>query len=153
MVKPSQVKQSKLLINPWVFDKPFDPDGFEGFCYIITNTINGKQYIGKKVFFNKDRVPSNWQKYWGSNKYLLSDIKQFGHENFKREIISLHKTKSELLVAEIKWQFVFNVLESDNFYNNNIAGRYYRLKNKTNKPEYVNSLIYQNLLKGESYHE
>ena len=64
-----------------VFDpKPeeLDPKVNIGFVYLITNLVNGKKYIGKKLFFSskskqvngkkkKTKVESDWRKYYGSN--------------------------------------------------------------------------------------
>ena len=72
------------------------PDWCAGFVYEITNTQNGKKYIGKKLArfrrsrkplkgrINKRRytVPSDWKDYWGSSNALLEDISKIGKENF-----------------------------------------------------------------------
>ncbi len=60
------------------------------------------------------------------------DIKQFGKEIFRREIISLHKTQGRVNYEETRQLFLNNVLtEADTdgtpkFYNSNILGRYMR---------------------------
>lgn len=120
-----------------------DPDKYYGFIYEITNTINGKRYIGRKYFTaaktrqvkgkkKRTRVESDWKDYWGSSKYLLADIEAYGVENFKREIIRLCKTRGECNYWETKLQFHYNVLEAKTengewaFYNENIAVKYTR---------------------------
>ena len=71
------------------------PQGFFGFVYIITNSKNGKKYIGRKYFGTTRRVKvkgktrrkivrkeSDWQTYVGSSKSLTADIAKFGYDNF-----------------------------------------------------------------------
>ena len=134
--------------NVWLWEgKPFntsDINTFFGFVYIITNTLTGKKYIGRKYFYSTNRVKqknkkvrkiirkeSDWYKYYGSSKTLLADIKQFGKENFRREILSLHEGRGDVNYYELKEQILRNVLEHDDYYNDNIMTRFYRKKNKT----------------------
>ena len=91
--------------NPWLYNGlPFTSDDigdYYGFVYRITNLCTGKQYIGRKYFVQK-RKPrggkrrvtseSDWKRYFGSSEELKQDIRDLGKENFRREIISLHKT-------------------------------------------------------------
>lgn len=115
----------------WTYqNKPFTeiPDGVIAFVYVITNTINDRKYIGKKLFkFTrstkkkgkrvKKQVDSDWQEYYGSNKELLNDVGVLGKENFKREILYLCKTRGEASYMEAKEQFLQDALISENFYN------------------------------------
>ena len=131
--------------NPWIYEgKPFTSDDIGdqfGFVYRITNIQTGKQYIGRKYFYQK-RKPrggkrrvtseSNWKSYYGSSDELKSDVKRLGKENFKREIISLHTRLGDVNYEETKQLFLNNVLQEslDNgepaYYNSNILGRYMR---------------------------
>jgi len=99
-----------------------------GFVYQITNLTNGKKYIGKKFFYSaktkmvkgkkkKYKVFSDWQTYYGSSDNLKKDVILLGHEQFKREILHLCKSKGICGYLEAKEQFVNNVLESDEYYN------------------------------------
>ena len=118
-----------------------DIGDFFGYVYRITNLQSGKQYIGRKYFAQrrkprggKRRVTSesDWKKYYGSSDELKSDVKKLGKSIFKREILSLHRTKGKVNFEETKQLFINNVLSealSDGtpaYYNSNILGRYYR---------------------------
>lgn len=116
----------------WYFrDEEFEGPQEEhyGFIYIITNTITGKQYIGKKLFWHKKTryakgkkkrflAESDWKTYYGSSKALLEDINQQGQDTFKREIIRLCKNKGECSYYEAKEQFDRNVLFNPDLYYN-----------------------------------
>ena len=126
--------------NPWVYKGTTfttnDIDNFFGFVYRITNLQTGKQYIGRKYFYQfrkprgksrKVKSESDWKKYYGSSDELNTDRKSIGNECFKREIISLHTTKGWVNYEETRQLFLNNVLsENENYYNSNILGRYMR---------------------------
>jgi hypothetical protein len=118
--------------NPWLLNgKEFDDNdtaGFIGFVYKITGPT-GKSYIGKKILWFARRkikkgkrpklykAPSDWKTYYGSSEELSIDIEKLGAENFKREILMMCKTKTEMSYYEAKIQFELGVLESDDYYN------------------------------------
>ena len=104
------------------------PEGAYGFVYQITNLINGMKYIGRKYFWSpkyrqvkgkkkKYMAESDWQTYYGSSQRLVDDIKQYGKENFKREILYIEDTRGMVNYREAKTQFLLEVLESDEYYN------------------------------------
>lgn len=113
------------------------PEEFQGFIYLITEEIEGnkKFYIGKKNFWKKKTLPKNskrkkklitkvesdWKDYYGSSKKLNERIEEFGKENYKREILTLCKTKGDMSYQEIKSQIEHNVLEDSNYYNSYIG--------------------------------
>ena len=119
------------------------PEDCVGYVYIITNTTNNRKYIGKKLAkFSKTRtktvtlkngkkkkkkirskVDSDWRDYYGSSKELNNDVETLGTENFKREILFYCKTKAECSYMEAREQFTRKVLESTDYYNNNIMVR------------------------------
>ena len=113
------------------------PQDVVGFVYIITNTKNDRQYIGKKLAkFSRSRPPlkgkknkrrtkveSDWRDYYGSSDELNEDIAQLGKDNFKREILFYCYSKSELSYIEAREQFNYKVLESDKYYNGHIRVR------------------------------
>ena len=109
--------------NPWLYQGTAftsdDIDDFFGFVYRITNLQNGKQYIGRKYFYQKRKPKggkrkvtseSNWKKYYGSSDELKEEIKKVGKDTFKREIISLHKTLGQVNYEETRQLFLNNVL-------------------------------------------
>jgi len=118
----------------WVYDdKEFNetPDEFQGFVYMITELDTGKKYIGKKFFWKpkilpvtksrkrrvRTRVESDWRTYYGSNKEVQTLVESKGKNNYKREILRLCKSKGECSYYEAKLQFQYDVLLSDEFYN------------------------------------
>ncbi len=129
--------------NPWTYEgstfTSADIDDFFGFVYRITNLQNGRKYIGRKYFTQcrklrgsrrKRTSESDWKTYYGSSKELTEDRKLLGSHCFKREIISLHRTKGKVNYEETRQLFLHNVLtESFDdgtplYYNSNILGRY-----------------------------
>ena len=114
-----------------------------GFVYCITNNITGRKYIGKKLSkFSKttyktvklkngtkkkkrikSKIDSDWREYYGSNDQLNKDVEQLGRENFTREIIYYCTSKAECSYIEAREQFSRRVLESDDYYNGQIAVR------------------------------
>ena len=131
--------------NPWSYQgSTFTTDDigdFFGFVYRITNIQNGKQYIGRKYFWQKRKprggkrrvtTESDWKRYYGSSDELNSDRKLLGNAAFKREILSLHTRLGDVNFEETKQLFLHNVLtetldgKTPLYYNSNILGRYMR---------------------------
>ena len=119
---------------PWTYQgKPIHtlPEDCEGFVYLITNTTNGRQYVGKKLAkFKKTRPPlkgrinkrrskveSDWRDYWGSSDNLLADVAELGEDKFTREILYICNTRGVMSYLEAREQFERRVLESDEYYN------------------------------------
>tara|TARA_Y100001968_G_C18931126_1_gene514303 strand:- start:165 stop:599 length:435 start_codon:yes stop_codon:yes gene_type:complete len=119
---------------PWKFQgKTIEtlPEDCEGFVYLITNTTNGKMYVGKKLAkFKKTRPPlkgrinkrrskveSDWKDYWGSNDHLLEDVAQLGKNKFTRQILYICNSRGAMSYLEAREQFERRVLESDEYYN------------------------------------
>ena len=120
-----------------------------GFVYLISNTIDGRIYIGKKFLQHKKTkklgkkamseqtgpgrkktkevtyAESDWKTYWGSCKPLHEDIANIGEDKFCKEILELAWSSKHLSYLEAKYQFKTDVLET-NSYNDNIQARYYR---------------------------
>ena len=114
------------------------PEDCVGFVYMITNTVNDRKYIGKKLAkFSKttqrtvklkngtkkrkktrSKIDSDWQLYWGSNEQLKADVAQLGSDKFIREILYYCTSKAACSYLEAKEQFTRRVLETDEYYNN-----------------------------------
>ena len=130
----------------WLFENaPVEelPEDCVGFVYLITNTVSGRKYIGKKLAkFSKttvktvklkngtkkkkkirSKIDSDWQTYYGSNDELNKDIQILGPEKFTREILFYCKSKAECSYIEAREQFRHQVLESDQYYNGQISVR------------------------------
>jgi hypothetical protein len=127
----------------------FDEHTPFGFVYLISNTVDGRIYIGKKFLQHKKTkklgkkamaeqtgpgrkktkevsyAESDWKTYWGSCKPLLEDIARLGEDKFYKEILDLAWSSKHLSYLEAKYQFKTDVLET-NSYNDNIQARYYR---------------------------
>ena len=118
----------------WYYkDKLYEdtPEEYQGFVYQITEIESGKKYIGKKFFWKpktlpktktrkrriKTRVESDWRSYYGSSKEVQQIVEDKGSDSFKREILRLRKTKGECSYYEAKLQFEYDVLLSDDYYN------------------------------------
>ena len=67
-----------------------------------------------------------YQTYYSSN-LVLKNLHKEGCP-IKREILRICYTKTELSYYETKYQFVNEVLESDEWLNGNILGRFYKQK-------------------------
>lgn len=127
--------------NPWIYNGEAvdteDLDGYVAFVYQITNLVNQKKYIGKKLLEKtrtkvvkgkkkKTRTESDWKSYYGSNKELREDVEKIGAEHFKREIVKLCKSKGTANYFEMKYQIEKGCLESDQWYNDQIRVRVHR---------------------------
>ena len=137
--------EDRVYENPWIYEgEPFTTDDIGdqfGFVYRITNLQTGKQYIGRKYFWQKRKprggkrrvtTESDWKRYYGSSDELKADRKLLGNQLFKREIISTHPTGGKVNFEETRQLFLNNVLTESltdgtpAYYNSNILGRYYR---------------------------
>lgn len=107
-------------------------NSYVGFVYLITNLVDGRKYIGKKLFKfsrtkqvkgkrKKIKIESDWKTYFSSSEALKADVEQLGSDNFRREILKLCKTKAECSYWEAKLQFENDVLLSDEWYNSWIS--------------------------------
>jgi hypothetical protein len=119
------------------------PNDCIGFVYLITNTTNGRKYIGKKLAkFSKttyktvklkngtkkkkkirNKIDSDWQTYYGSNDELNKDVESLGANNFTREILYYCNSKALCSYIEAREQFTRKVLESTEYYNGHIQVR------------------------------
>ena len=129
----------------WDYEgRPFtseDIDGHAGFVYEITDTLNGKRYIGKKKLSStrtlkplkgqkrKRKVvsESDWMDYYGSSEEVKALVEEFGRERFTRKILRLCKTTAETSYYEMKEQIENDVLlKPDEYYNAFVGGKIHR---------------------------
>lgn len=120
---------------------------YTGFVYIITNTVTGKAYIGKKLSkFSKtnvktvtlkngtkkkkkikSKIESDWKTYWSSSKEVQDDVKALGEDKFTREILMFCLSKGTASYFEAKYQMQNEVLENpDKWYNGIVNCRVHR---------------------------
>jgi hypothetical protein len=109
-----------------------------GFVYMVTDSVTGMKYIGKKGFFSKVTKPplkgkkrkrrsvkeSDWKTYCGSSEAVKLIVEENGLDHFNREILHLCKSKGELNYTEMKEQIVRDVLlKPKEFHNAFVGGR------------------------------
>jgi len=70
-------------------------NNYYGFVYKTTNLVNSKIYVGQSILDSKN--------YLGSGKLILSAIKKYGIQNFKKEILEYCISKEQLNEREIFW--------------------------------------------------
>ena len=119
------------------------PEDCVGFVYLITNKATSRMYVGKKLAkFSKttyktikqkngikkkkkirSKIDSDWLEYYGSSIELNKDVELLGRDTFTREILFFCKSKAECSYIEAREQFARKVLESNEYYNNNIMCR------------------------------
>jgi hypothetical protein len=139
---------TKKVLTDWMnIPESFSPEAYEGFVYLVVNTITKQQYVGRKYFWSKTKVKvkgstrrklkvkeSDWRYYKSSSDELKADIETFGLAAFEFSILSLHETRAETNYTEVKEQFVrdvlYAVLPSGEYayLNKCILNRYYRKK-------------------------
>lgn len=130
----------------WIYkDKLIDsieqmPEGTFGFIYEVVHQPTGKRYIGKKVLeFNRKLPPlkgqkkkrsvvkeSDWKTYYGSHKDIVGLIKEGKQQEFTREILQYVPSKKLLTYFECKYLFIKEVLEHNEYINDNILAKFYR---------------------------
>lgn len=114
----------------WIYkgDIVEDIGNYIGYVYMITNLRTNRRYIGKKNFYfsktkqvkgkkKKYKIESDWRDYYGSSEELNHHVNIFGKDQFTREILRFCTSKGEMSYFEAKYQFQYDVLESDQFYN------------------------------------
>ena len=88
--------------------------------YKTTNMVEGKDYgkiyIGQKpTMETKDEFFAS--NYYGSGRLIAEAVKEFGKENFKREVIDYATTKEELNEKETKWNIFYDATNPEIGYN------------------------------------
>ena len=139
----------------WIFKgKEFTeadiPKDAIGFIYEMSAIIDGKavRYIGKKNFYANVKkklgkralaavtdkrlkkytreMKADFMNYYSSNR-VLKDAHKKGVV-IKREMLLICYSKTDLTYQETKHQFLYEVLEKEEYLNGNILGRFFRSK-------------------------
>lgn len=87
------------------------------YVYKITNlnpTDERQYYIGVR---SCDCLPDEDIKYWSSSKSLKESIKEYGQNNFIKEILSVWYSREEAISEEIRLHEEFFVSINESFYN------------------------------------
>lgn len=118
-----------------------DIDNNIGFVYEITDTLNGKKYIGKKKLSSTRTLKplkgqkrnrkvvseSDWNSYYGSSEEVKALVEEFGAQRFTRKILRLCKTTAEMSYYEMKEQVERDVLlKPEEYYNAFVGGKIHR---------------------------
>lgn len=139
--RPSRFRRQYVAsLNTWMAEwilngKPVaesDIAGYAGFVYLITDLDTGMRYVGRKYLTSKRKTKtgrrktteSNWKDYYGSSASLAEEVKLRGPERFRREILSLHKTRGDCNAAELRVLWMLRAHERPDFYNRTIGTRY-----------------------------
>ena len=80
----------------------------------------GKNIKGKRQYFDVVKKESNWKAYKSSSKDIPKNA-----ELVERHILDIATSKRHLTYLETKYLFLHEVLESDDYYNKNILGKFY----------------------------
>lgn len=86
-------------------------EDYYGYIYMTTNLVNGMRYIGQHSSKEFDKY------YYGSGRLIKEALSEFGHDNFKCEIIEWCKTYEELNTREIYWINFYKADSREDFYN------------------------------------
>jgi hypothetical protein len=131
----------------WLYNSsPFEeiPETAYGYVYLITNTITGRKYIGKKLFWfrktkvlkgkkKRIKVESDWRDYWSSSDEVKKDVDALGTDKFIREILHICPNKGSCNYLEAREQMDRRVLETEDYYNGQIQCRVHRTHIKIGK--------------------
>jgi hypothetical protein len=83
------------------------------YIYLTINLITGEKYIGDRSI-NKEPERDN---YLGSGKLIKEKIKEYGRENFKKEILEKFSSKKEAFNAQEKYIKLYKSHISEGGYN------------------------------------
>ena len=84
------------------------------YTYLITNTADGKKYIGLRTC---ECNPVDDTQYLGSSESLNNAIAQCGTENFQKEILAEWDTRDQAAEHEIQLHNRYNVAINEQYYN------------------------------------
>ena len=83
--------------------------------------IGGRVPLKQKIVSESD-----WMKYYGSHAEIKQLIKEGKQDEFDREILQYVPSKKLLTYYECKYLFINEVLENENYINDNVLAKFYR---------------------------
>lgn len=90
--------------------------------------LNGERAVSPKYkYVTKE---SDWKDYYGSSDEVKELIKEGSTDDFKREILEYAFHKKQLSYKETSLLFTRKVLETDEYINSNIQGKWFRKDTK-----------------------
>jgi len=138
-----------LYNDKWIESINDFPQDTYGFIYITVHEPSGKAYLGKKSLYHNVKKKltkkelaeqtgrgrksttqviqkeSDWKTYYGSEEFIKQKIKEGKQKDFTRKILCLVSNKKLLTYFECKYQFQLSVLESNEWLNTNILGKFF----------------------------
>lgn len=117
-----------------------------GYVYLITNKINGKQYVGKTTETIRTRFNNHYAK--RKNSYIGRAINKYGKENFTHQELAVANNKKELKFLEELYISWFETLTPNGYNLMKISGGFEKHSRETkeklkiiaNKPENLKRL-------------
>jgi hypothetical protein len=103
---------------------------YEGFVYRIDNLTNGMFYIGRKYLWSmrtvkgkkrRQRLESDWKKYWSSSALIKDHVKANGTDGMKRTILAFSRTRGDINRLETEFLWKCNALYDSRCYNDSIG--------------------------------
>lgn len=97
-----------------------------GIIYLITNTVNGKVYVGQTI----QTIEIRWKDHCykseaGCTGYFQNSIRKHGPDSFEIEVIDSAKSRSELNLIEILYIFMFQSSNRKYGYNSTTGGEFF----------------------------
>jgi len=83
----------------------------------------GRNKNSKRVYFDKVCKESNWKTYVSSSKDIPANA-----TIIEKQILAIAYDKRELTYLEVKHLFCYETMESSDFYNRNINGKWFKPK-------------------------
>jgi len=138
-----------LYNDKWIKSIEDFPQDTYGFIYVTTHEPSGKSYLGKKSLYHNVKKKltkkelaeqtgrgrksttqtiqkeSDWKTYYGSEEFIKQKIKEKKQDEFTRKILHFVNNKKLLTYFECKYQFQLGVLESNEWLNTNILGKFF----------------------------
>jgi hypothetical protein len=84
------------------------------------NKLKGRTPMKRKILSESD-----WRTYYGSNQEIKALIKEGKESEFEREVLIIVYSKKLLTYYECKELFIRGVLESSEYFNGDILGKFH----------------------------